>query len=209
MIVWSRWATVNIVTSVPSSFLSVDWITASVLWSRDHNEFLHFCFLPENTDVPMADVAMTNEKKVLNYLTDLDRTNRSPSSKMRSLLLRTIALAKAIIWRWPTERLFPPLAISLSRVRRASSPSAWREKSPDARNASLSVASSCCEKGSKFRRRVPANRDHSNCSTLRRFSWRLTTQKLGLNLGKLQIWLDFKWTEASAYHLWNDGDTWP
>ena len=86
--------------------------------------------------------------------------NSSPSSKMRSLLLRTIALAKAIIWRCPTERLFPPLAISLSRVRRASSPSDCKEKSPDARNASFNVASSFWENGSKFRRRVPANKVH-------------------------------------------------
>ena len=131
----------------------------------------------------MAEVA-TTKKRGVNHQRDLDTTNRSPSSKMRNLLLHTIALAKAIIWRCPMERLFPPLAISLSRVSRASSPSAWREKSPDARNASFNVASSFCENGSKFRRRVPANRGHSNCSTLRRFCWRLTTQKLGLALGK-------------------------
>ena len=107
----------------------------------------------------MAEVATTT-KKVFNNRRELETTNHSPSSKMRSLLLRTIALANAIIWRCPTERLFPPLAIPLSRERRASSPSAWREKSPDARNASFNVASSFCENGSKFRRRVPANRCH-------------------------------------------------
>ena len=122
-----------------------------------------------------------DEKRVFNYRRDSEITNRSPSSKMRSLLLRTIALANAMIWRCPTERLFPPLAISLSRVRRASSPSVWREKSPDARNASFNVASSFCENGSKFRRRVPANRGHPNYSTSRKFCCRLTTQKLGLD----------------------------
>jgi hypothetical protein len=131
----------------------------------------------------MAEVART-KKKVFNYQRVLDKTNRAPSSKMRSLLLRTIALAKAIIWRCPTDRLFPPLAISLSRVRRASSPSAWSEKSPDARNASFNVASSFCENGSKFRRRVPENRDHSKPFNIRRCCYRLTTQKLGLDLGK-------------------------
>ena len=116
---------------------------------------------------------------------DNNSMNRSPSSKMRSLLFRTIALAKAIIWRCPTERLFPPLAISLSRVRRASSPSAWREKSPDARNASFNVASSCCANGSKFRRRVPENRGHSNCPTLRRFFEDSPLRSSGL------IWVSF------------------
>ena len=62
---------------------------------------------------------------------NIETMNYSPSSRMRSLLLLTIALAKATIWRCPTERLFPPLAISLSGARRASSPSAFREKKPD------------------------------------------------------------------------------
>ena len=158
MIVWSRWATVKIVTSVPSSFLSVDWMTESVLWSTKHDEFFYFNFLrTRGLTNGGSSYDVKKKKDFLNYRRDIETTNRSPSSKMSSLLLRTIALAKAIIWRWPTERLFPPLAISLSRVRRASSPSAWREKSPDARNASFNVASSFCPNGSKFRRRVPAN----------------------------------------------------
>src|SRR5271169_3232961 len=123
---------------------------------------------------------------------------------MKSLLLRTIALAKAIIWRCPKERLFPPLAISLSRVRRVSSPSVWREKSPDARKASFNVASSFCSNGSKFRRRVPENRGHSDCLIFRRFCCGLTTQKLGLFffvlLGSSTDLIDF----MKAYHLWND-----
>lgn len=80
---------------------------------------------------------------------EIERTDHLPSSK---LLLRTVALAKAIIWRSPTERLFPPLVvISLSRVRRASSPSVLRESKLDARiKASFNVAfeSSFCADGS-------------------------------------------------------------
>jgi hypothetical protein len=113
-----------------------------------------------------------DEKKgrVISDQRDWQTANYSPSSKMRSLLLRTIALAKAIIWRCPMERLFPPLAISLSRVRRASSSSLWREKSPDARKASFNVASSFCANGSKFRRRVPANGGQSvSQTTFQRF----------------------------------------
>ena len=61
-------------------------------------------------------------------------------TQMRSLLLRTIAPAKAIIWHCPTERLFPPLAISLSRVKHTSSPSVLRERTYA--NPSVEVVSS-------------------------------------------------------------------
>ena len=109
----------------------------------------------------MAEVATKEKKRLISDQRNAQTPNHSPSSKISSLLLRTIALAKAIIWRCPTERLFPPLAMSLSRVRRASSPSVWREKSPEARKASFNVASSFCANGSKFRRRVPRNRGQS------------------------------------------------
>jgi hypothetical protein len=77
---------------------------------------------------------------------------RVPSSSMSNLLPRTIARASAKICRCPTERLLPPLAIWLSSVRRPSSSSVCREKSPEARSALFSVASSYWENGSRFSR---------------------------------------------------------
>lgn len=83
------------------------------------------------------------------------QSKNKPSSKISNLLFLTIALARAKIWRWPTDKLLPPLEISLSSVRRASSDSVWRENSPAARSALLSVPSSCWSNGSRFLRRVP------------------------------------------------------
>ena len=77
------------------------------------------------------------------------------SSKMRSLLRRTIARASARTWRWPTERFAPPPAISLSSVMRESSASSCRLKSPAERSAAFRIASECSEKGSRFCRSVP------------------------------------------------------
>jgi hypothetical protein len=86
------------------------------------------------TNVPIADVA---------------------SSRISNLLCLTIALARAIICRCPTDRLPPPLAISESRVILFSSERRWREKRPAARRASFSVASSYWLKTSRLCRRVP------------------------------------------------------
>ena len=78
-----------------------------------------------------------------------------PSSRINNLLSLTIALARANIWRWPTDRLDPPLEIWLSKVSRFSSSSDCNEDSPDARRAAFSAASSICSNGSKFLLRVP------------------------------------------------------
>lgn len=77
------------------------------------------------------------------------------SSRIRSLLCRTMALANAIIWRCPTDRLFPPEAMLLSKVRRLLSLSGLREKRPEARRELYKVESSCSSKGSRFRLKVP------------------------------------------------------
>ena len=77
------------------------------------------------------------------------------SSRMRSLLWRTIARASARICRCPTDKLLPPLEMALSSVNRPSSVSLCREKRPAARRASFRVASSCWENGSRFCLRVP------------------------------------------------------
>ena len=146
---------------IGTKFIPQRWLNdriSLVIYKKAWVLFLLFNFLRTRVHTNGGSSYDKPKKRFSSIIKEIwETTNRSPSSKMRSLLLRTIALAKAIIWRCPTERLFPPLAISLSRVRRASSPSAWREKSPDARNASFNVASSFCENGSKFRRRVPAN----------------------------------------------------
>lgn len=77
------------------------------------------------------------------------------SSKISSLLCLTMALARAMICLWPTDKLPPPLAISVSSVILFSSERRCNEKRPAARRASLSVASSYCPKTSKLWRRVP------------------------------------------------------
>ena len=85
----------------------------------------------------------------------------APSSRMSSLLPRTIARASAKICRCPTERLLPPLEIWLSSVRRSSSSSLCNEKSPEARRALFSAASSYWENGSRFSRSEPLS--NSGC----------------------------------------------
>ncbi len=77
------------------------------------------------------------------------------SSKISSLLCLTMARARAMICLWPTDKLPPPLAISVSSVILFSSERRCNEKRPAARRASLSVASSYCPKTSKLWRRVP------------------------------------------------------
>ena len=78
------------------------------------------------------------------------------SSSIKSLLCLRIALARAMICLWPTERLAPPPAIFVSNVILLfSSTCCWREKSPAERKASFMVASSYCPKGSTLCRRVP------------------------------------------------------
>ena len=149
MIVWSRWAMIRTVTSDASSFRNVVWITVSVLWST-----LRLVTQPTNAsrNIPIEDVAkptINDGSKIIEKIRIL------PSSRIKSLLPRNIALTRAIIWRWPTEILLPPVAILLSRVSRASSVLSCRENSPADRRASLRVASSCCSKGSRFFLRVP------------------------------------------------------
>ena len=104
--------------------------------------------------LPIADVAASGKKSFNKSRTEWN-SGRAPSSRMSNLLPLTIARASAKICRWPTERLPPPLAIWLSSVRRPSSSSLCREKSPEARNAPFSVASSHCENGSRFSRNEP------------------------------------------------------
>ena len=152
MIVWSRWAMVRTVTSDASSFRNVVWITVSVLWSCE--EILRLVTQPTNAscNIPIEDVAkptINDRSKII------EKRKILPSSRIKSLLPRNIALTRAIIWRWPTEILLPPVAILLSRVSRASSVPSCRENSPEDRRASLRVASSCCSKGSRFLLRVP------------------------------------------------------
>ena len=154
MIVWSRWAMVRTVTSDASSFRNVVWITVSVL--RSCQEILRLVTQSVNArrNIPIEDVA----KPKINYRSKIiEKRWIPPSSRIKSLLPANIALARAMIWRWPTEILLPPVAILLSRVSRASSVPSCKENSPADRRASLRVASSCCSKGSRFLLRVPTS----------------------------------------------------
>ena len=78
-----------------------------------------------------------------------------PSSKMRSLLPRTIARARAMICLCPTDKLLPPPETLLSNVRRACPASSCSENSPESRSASFNKPSSFWSNGSRFCRKVP------------------------------------------------------
>ena len=99
------------------------------------------------------------------------------SSRISNLLLRTTARAKAIICRWPREKLVPPLSTIVSNpIFDCAWLSPWfsvasapfcsavsfelallsrMSKRPATRKASLSSASSCCSNGSRLVRSVP------------------------------------------------------
>ena len=113
------------------------------------------------------------------------------SSSTSILLWRTIARARAMICLCPTEKLFPPAEIMLSKFKSASrvclnlyssnsAASCSRsaapivllsspvEVKPAARRASYNVASSCSSNGSRLRRSVPLRRSgfDQNFSTI-------------------------------------------
>lgn len=94
-----------------------------------------------------------------------------PSSRIKSLLCRTIARANARICRWPTDKLPPPLAIRLSSVMRPSPASPCSENRPAARSASCSTASSCAPNGSRFSRRVPLRSSGCAAGVRGRYEW--------------------------------------
>lgn len=105
-----------------------------------------------------------------------------PSSNMSSLLLRTIALASAMICLCPTDRFVPPLAMSLSNVIFPSSISDCTEYRPAERKESWSSASSCSENGSRLCRRVPLISSGYKNKSLRHSAhkcMRYTTYNLG------------------------------
>ena len=157
MIVCNRWAMVMIVTSELIRWRKIACMMESVLQSKINKLAKHQ--RENNHQTPIAEVAWKEVKTRVNSWQPVQQYNSSPSSKIRSLLPRTIARAKVRSCRWPTDKLPPPLAMLLSNVGRASSSSSWSENSPAARNASFKVASSCCSNGSKLRRSVPIPND--------------------------------------------------